>query len=67
MHEAIVGLLRFNDKALKIMLNNYLDAVLDTKYSYNKNNIVMPFHKVLSLIILMMVDGNLEEFNIKKI
>ena len=49
------------------MLNNYLDAVLDTKYSYNKNNIVMPFHKVLSLIILMMVDGNLEEFNIKKI
>ncbi len=33
------------------MLANYIDAVMDAKYSYHKNKLVMPFHKVLSIIL----------------
>jgi hypothetical protein len=66
LNESIVSLLRSHDKTLGVMFNNYLNAVLDTKYSYNKNNIVMPFHKILSLIMFVMMDGNIEEFNVKK-
>ena len=34
------------------MLKNYIDEIMDTKYSYDKNKVVMPFHKVLSMILL---------------
>lgn len=34
------------------MLNKYSEAIMDVKYSYSKNRLVMPFHKVFALIIL---------------
>lgn len=34
------------------MLQNYINAVMDKKYSYKKNKVVMPFHKILGMILL---------------
>lgn len=41
------------------MLQNYTDAVMDTKYSYKKNKVVMPFHKILGMILLTINQGEL--------
>jgi hypothetical protein len=34
------------------MLGYYIDIIMDDKYSYKKNKAVMPFHKILGMILL---------------
>lgn len=44
------------------MLIKYTDAILSDKYSYQKNKVVEPFHKILAMIILTIFKGNLDKF-----
>lgn len=41
------------------MLQNYIDAIMNKKYSYKKNKVIMPFHKILGMILLSIFQGDL--------
>ncbi len=45
------------------MLNHYVEIIMSKKYSYNKNKVIMPFHKILAAIILALYEGNIEKIS----
>lgn len=51
--------------SIVLMLQNYTDAVMNKSYSYKKNKCIMPFHKILGMIILSIYKGDLSKINAK--
>jgi hypothetical protein len=56
----IVSLVKKNPSSLLKMLANYINAAMDPKYSYKKNKVVMPYHKVIAMILSAIFKANIQ-------
>ncbi len=55
--ENIVGLVKNNPQSLTQMFKNYVFEIMSNKHSYKKNNIIMPYHKIVSIILMAIYNA----------
>jgi hypothetical protein len=58
--ENILIIIKNEQQMLKVFMKGLFDIIMSKKYSFAKNKVVMPFHRVFALALFTIFKGNLK-------
>ena len=64
-YENVVKKVKSDRQLLRTMAKGFLHQMIKEEHSYKKNRAILPYHRVLSLILYTLCSGNIQDLSLE--